>query len=177
MHDTNKIQINNNNNTTAAAAATQQQHHTSSYQRHIDNNFEIEIGQRKRKRVVPYTPRIASQESTMSSPSSSFGSWYDEHKAAENGDGSASSSSWFSIDSEQVLPLFNSENLQGFSFESMKQSMEAQMPKKIMGMGYQQRFKVCDLSSLLSFVFFYFFFSFICLNLLLIRYHSSSFSG
>jgi len=77
------------------------------------------------------------------SSSSSFGNWYDEQRAAENGDApSSSSSSWFSIDSEQVLPLFNSENLQGFSLDSMKQSMESQMPKKIMGMGYQQRFKV-----------------------------------
>ena len=77
--------------------------------------------------------------------SSSFGSWYDQQRAAESGEGDpSSSSSWFSIDtaSDQVLPLFNSDNLQGFSFDSMKQSMEAQMPKKIMGMGYQQRFKV-----------------------------------
>ena len=74
--------------------------------------------------------------------SSSFGSWYDQQRAAESGEGDpSSSSSWFSID-DQVLPLFNSDNLQGFSFDSMKQSMEAQMPKKIMGMGYQQRFKV-----------------------------------
>ena len=71
---------------------------------------------------------------------SSFGSWYDEQKAAENGD--ASNSSWFSVDTEEVLPLFNAENMPGFSFDSMKQSMEAQMPKKILGMGYQQRFKV-----------------------------------
>jgi hypothetical protein len=77
-------------------------------------------------------------------PSSAFGSWYDEQKASENGDtAGGSSSSWFSVDSEQMLPLFNTENLQGLSFDSMKQSMEAQMPKKIMGMGYQQRFKVC----------------------------------
>ena len=80
------------------------------------------------------------------SSSSSFGSWYDEKRESENGDAgsSSNSSSWFSmgIDSEQVLPLFNSESLQGFSFDSMKQSMESQMPKKIMGMGYQQRFKV-----------------------------------
>ena len=81
------------------------------------------------------------------SSSSSFGSWYDEKRDSENGDAgsSSNSSSWFSsmgIDSEQVLPLFNSENLQGFSLDSMKQSMESQMPKKIMGMGYQQRFKV-----------------------------------
>jgi Got1/Sft2-like family len=78
----------------------------------------------------------------MPSSSSSFGSWYEQQQAAENGDAAPSSSSWFSLDTEQMLPLFNSESLQGFSFESMKQSMEAQMPKKILGMGYQQRFKV-----------------------------------
>lgn len=79
----------------------------------------------------------------MPSSRSSFGSWYDEQKAAENGEGS-SNSSWLSmsIDTEQTLPLFNSENLPGFSIDSITQSMEAQMPKKILGMGYQQRFKV-----------------------------------
>ena len=80
-------------------------------------------------------------------PSSSFGSWYDEQKAAENG--GSSNSSWFSIDSEQALPLFNSENLPGFSMESMRETMEASMPKKILGMGYQQRFKVNYLSRML----------------------------
>jgi hypothetical protein len=88
----------------------------------------------------------------------SFGSWYDQQRAAENGEAAAdtSSSSWFSSSafsmegSEQVLPLFNSESLQGFSFESMKQSMEAQMPKKILGMGYQQRFKVNATAVLLA---------------------------
>jgi len=89
----------------------------------------------------------------MPSSTSSFGSWYDEQKASENGDAS-SSSSWFSIDSEQVLPLFNSENLPGFSIDSMKQSMEAQMPKKILGMGYQQRFKVFCALLFLSALFF-----------------------
>eukprot|EP00536_Pseudo-nitzschia_multiseries_P007729 jgi/Psemu1/256532/estExt_Genewise1Plus.C_1840055 len=83
---------------------------------------------------------------------SSFGSWYDEQKAAENGD--TSSSNWFSIDTDEVLPLFNAENLPGFSFETMKQSMEAQMPKKIMGMGYQQRFKVFCALLFLSGLFF-----------------------
>ena len=79
----------------------------------------------------------------MPSSRSSFGSWYDKQKAAENGEGS-SNSSWLSmsIDTEQTLPLFNSENLPGFSIDSITQSMEAQMPKKILGMGYQQRFKV-----------------------------------
>jgi hypothetical protein len=70
---------------------------------------------------------------------SSFGKWYEEQKAEESGDAS-SSSSWF--ETEQMLPLFNTEGIQNFSFDSMKQSMEAQLPKKILGMGYQQRFKV-----------------------------------
>ena len=75
----------------------------------------------------------------MLNSTSSFGSWYDEQQAAERGE---SSSSWFSIDTEQALPLFNTENLPGFSIDSMRQSMEAQMPQRILGMGYQQRFKV-----------------------------------
>jgi len=87
----------------------------------------------------------------MPASSTSFGSWYEEQKAAENGD---SNSSWFSIDTEQTLPLFNTENLQGFSFDSMKQSMEAQMPKKILGMGYQQRFQVFCALLFLSALFF-----------------------
>jgi len=89
----------------------------------------------------------------MPSSTSSFGSWYDDQKAAENGEGS-SNSSWFNIESEQILPLFNSENLQGFSFDSMKQTMESQMPKKILGMGYQQRFKVFCALLFLSALFF-----------------------
>jgi hypothetical protein len=87
----------------------------------------------------------------------SFGSWYEQQqRASENGDHTTTTAtdgnsslffSSFGIDSEQVLPLFNSENMPGFSFESMKQSMEAQMPKKILGMGYQQRFKVSQVES------------------------------
>lgn len=87
----------------------------------------------------------------MPSSTSSFGSWYDEQKAAESGE---TNSSWFSIDTEQTLPLFNTENMPGFSIDSMKQSMEAQMPKKILGMGYQQRFKVFCALLFLSALFF-----------------------
>lgn len=67
----------------------------------------------------------------------SFGRWYEEKKNEENGD--STSNSWFD---EQLLPLFNTDNLQPISWSSMKTSMESQMPKKILGMGYQQRFKV-----------------------------------
>jgi len=70
--------------------------------------------------------------------SSSFGKWYAEQQAEENGEGG--SSSWFDI--EQGLPLFSTEGMPGFSFESMRESMEASMPRKILGMGYQQRFQV-----------------------------------
>jgi len=79
--------------------------------------------------------------------SSSFGKWYDERKAEESGEnnlqgGGSSSGNWFGGDSDQLLPLFNTESLQSLSWSNMKASMEAQMPKKIMGMGYQERFQV-----------------------------------
>ena len=88
---------------------------------------------------------------------SSFGKWYEDQQAAENGGAGASSSSWFDS-SEEGLPLFQSIDLQAnlgnFSLDSMKQSMEAQMPKKILGMGYQQRFKVFCAMLFLSALFF-----------------------
>ena len=76
----------------------------------------------------------------------SFGKWYDEQKAGEEGgDGG-----WFGnmgnmvgdvgLNSDQLLPLY--EGIQAPNFQNIKASMEAQMPKKILGMGYQQRFKV-----------------------------------
>jgi hypothetical protein len=71
--------------------------------------------------------------------SSSFGKWYEDQKAEQDGEG-AGTSSWF--DTEQGLPLFSTEGMPGFSLESMKESMEASMPRKILGMGYQQRFQV-----------------------------------
>jgi hypothetical protein len=73
--------------------------------------------------------------------SSSFGKWYEEKKNEEAGDSAAASSGWFT-DSQSLLPMFSTESMPSMSWSSMKESMEAQMPKKIMGMGYQQRFKV-----------------------------------
>ena len=68
----------------------------------------------------------------------SFGRWYEEQQAGEGG---ASGSSWFGdFNSDQLLPLY--EGMQPVNFQSIRSSMEAQMPQKIMGMGYQQRFKV-----------------------------------
>lgn len=73
----------------------------------------------------------------------SFGKWHEQQKAAEENGGAASTSSWFG-DTEHLLPLYEGmQGLQPVSFDSIRSSMEAQMPKKIMGMGYQQRFKVC----------------------------------
>jgi hypothetical protein len=74
---------------------------------------------------------------------SGFGKWYEEKKNEELGDHNNGSSSWFGgAMADQVLPLFNTDNLTPISWESMKSSMEQQMPKKILGMGYQQRFQV-----------------------------------
>ncbi len=73
--------------------------------------------------------------------SSSFGKWYTDQQAEQNADGATSStSSWF--DMEQGLPLFSTEGMPSFSIEGMRESMEASMPRKILGMGYQQRFQV-----------------------------------
>lgn len=81
--------------------------------------------------------------------SSGFGQWYEQQKAAENGESPRAGSGWFS--EMETLPLFNTETL---SWSSMKASMESQMPKKIMGMGYQQRFKVFCALLFLSALFF-----------------------
>lgn len=78
--------------------------------------------------------------------STSFGQWYDDQKAGETGE---SSSGWFGA--EQMLPLFDAESMQHFSLTNMKSAMEAQMPKKIMGMGYQQRFQVNDANDATAF--------------------------
>lgn len=81
-----------------------------------------------------------------------FGQWYDDRKIQESGTNAAgassaadTSASWFGVgalDTESLLPMFNSETMQSLSWSNMKASMEAQMPKQIMGMGYQQRFQV-----------------------------------
>lgn len=76
--------------------------------------------------------------------SSGFGKWYEEKKNEENGDSDGASWLPAAMNADQLLPLFNAENLQPINFGAMKQAMENQMPKKILGMGYQQRFKVRD---------------------------------
>lgn len=80
--------------------------------------------------------------------STSFGQWYEEKKAQESGD--SSSSSWLPASASDVLPLFDNAELPTFS--GMKASLEAQLPQKVMGMDYQQRFQVssCPLLFVLS---------------------------
>jgi Got1/Sft2-like family len=70
--------------------------------------------------------------------SKGFGQWYEEKKAEENGENVRSGS--LSI-SGQLLPLFDGADMSS-SWSSVKASMESQMPKQILGMSYQQRFKV-----------------------------------
>ena len=86
--------------------------------------------------------------------STGFGRWNEEKKQE---DGPTEGSSWFgnfTAPDMESLPLFNSEAMQNFSFGNMKAAMEAQMPKKIMGMGYQQRFQVFCGLLLISALFF-----------------------
>ena len=80
--------------------------------------------------------------------SGGFGQWYEQ----TNGGTTEAGSSWF--DTESLLPMYSTEGMPSFSWDSMKASMEAQMPKKIMGMGYQQRFKVFCALLFLSALFF-----------------------
>lgn len=75
----------------------------------------------------------------------SFGKWYDEQKAGEAGEGGGSSlfgnlGIEMNLNSDQLLPLY--EGMQPVNFQNIRAGMEAQMPKKVLGMGYQQRFKV-----------------------------------
>ena len=66
--------------------------------------------------------------------STGFGKWYEEQKAEEETGGG-----W-----GDTLPLWSGEgmSLESLHWSNMKANMEPQMPKKIMGMGYQQRFQV-----------------------------------
>eukprot|EP01083_Nonionella_stella_P146680 461660_1 len=89
--------------------------------------------------------------------SSSFGDWYKD-KNGESSDSADSSSGGM------TLPLFSSFSTQAasvtagvpadFGWNSVKSSLEAQMPQQILGMNYQQRFQVFCALLLLSAVFF-----------------------
>ena len=88
----------------------------------------------------------------------SFSNWLDEKKegslspktatldfAGIFGGGSDSTDVGNGNDSDQTLPLFNPSSINiapDLGWSNMKASLEAQMPQKILGMNYQQRFKV-----------------------------------
>jgi hypothetical protein len=75
--------------------------------------------------------------------SSSFGPWYDTQKSGDNGDSDSGGlmSGWLSTES---LPLFDPTAITTElpTFAGMKASLEAQLPQKVLGMNYQQRFQV-----------------------------------
>jgi hypothetical protein len=103
---------------------------------------------------------------------SSFGKWHEDQKAGSQSSntplsftGMFSTASSKSEDdnndthnsnSEMTLPLFNTSISMPteMSFSSIKSNLEAQMPQKVLGMGYQQRFKVFVSLLVLSGVFF-----------------------
>ncbi|KAL7542860.1 hypothetical protein ACHAXR_012158 [Thalassiosira sp. AJA248-18] len=109
---------------------------------------------------------------------SSFGKWYDDQKQPQQppssggvGDSLAGLSSLFSSGSNSEGgggggENSNSGNVNGdvesqsllmgnnFSVASMRSSLESQLPQKIMGLNYQQRFQIFCICLLLSSVFF-----------------------
>lgn len=86
---------------------------------------------------------------------SSFGKWYDEQKS-----NSPSNSGDETDGSNMTLPLFNTSISMSMSmptdisFSSIKSNLEAQMPQQVLGMSYQQRFKVFVSFLVLSGLFF-----------------------
>ncbi|CAB9520189.1 SFT2 domain containing [Seminavis robusta] len=95
---------------------------------------------------------------------SGFGNWYKEQQAESgggNGGGSVGNSFFgveipdFNVNTDQILPLTEGmPNMPNMSMQNIRETMESQMPKKIMGMNYQQRFKVFTALLLLSALFF-----------------------
>ncbi|CAB9509141.1 SFT2 domain containing [Seminavis robusta] len=87
---------------------------------------------------------------------SGFGNWSQNQQPAEEGGGG---SNWFGMDignvnvgTDQLLPLY--DGMPNMSLQNIRETMESQMPRKILGMNYQQRFKVFTALILLSIVFF-----------------------
>mmetsp|Transcript_13274 Transcript_13274/g.25350 ORF Transcript_13274/g.25350 Transcript_13274/m.25350 type:complete len:253 (-) Transcript_13274:1126-1884(-) len=103
----------------------------------------------------------------------SFGKWYDEQKQQQQppssggglGESLSGLGSLFSsnnntaggdgddVESQSLMSGVN-VNLSDFSVASMRSSLESQLPQKIMGMNYQQRFQIFCVCLLLSCVFF-----------------------
>ncbi|KAL7485218.1 hypothetical protein ACHAW6_010845 [Cyclotella cf. meneghiniana] len=93
----------------------------------------------------------------------SFGKWHDDQKqqqqqqqqqTAAAPSNSMSLSSLFFPSASEEGDIESQSLLDGFSLSSMRSSLEAQLPQKIMGMNYQQRFQIFCISLLLSALFF-----------------------
>jgi len=89
--------------------------------------------------------------------STSFGQWHQQQQGG--GDGSDSILPLFGGSVSSLTTSFDSLNVDmsqmpAMDFGSIKSAMEAQMPAKVMGMNYQQRFKVFCVLLLLSALFF-----------------------
>mmetsp|Transcript_761 Transcript_761/g.1460 ORF Transcript_761/g.1460 Transcript_761/m.1460 type:complete len:258 (+) Transcript_761:214-987(+) len=83
---------------------------------------------------------------TNDSFASSFSSLFSPAPAT-NPDGTPATASDTDVESQTLLP-------QSFNLASMRSSLEAQLPQKIMGLNYQQRFQIFCICLLLSAVFF-----------------------
>jgi len=79
---------------------------------------------------------------------SGFGDWYKEQQSQTENGGNSSSSHGGLLDGilslEETLPMFITETTDSFNanLSSLTTSFEAQLPKKVMGMNYHQRFKI-----------------------------------
>ena len=95
---------------------------------------------------------------------SSFGQWHADQKQQQqqqpnSSTNSMSFSSLFSTTPENspqndTTDIESQSLLENFSLSSMRSSLESQLPQKIMGMNYQQRFQIFCISLLLSALFF-----------------------
>jgi len=103
----------------------------------------------------------------------SFSNWLDEQKEGSNapnsttlnfggmfggGNDESDVENNISTGGESILPLLNSNGVNiapDLGWSNMRSSLEAQMPQKVLGMNYQQRFKVFCALLVLSSLFFF----------------------
>lgn len=103
----------------------------------------IHISHKTQIQYNTLTTLSLSSSSQLIHTAMSFGKWHEEQKAKESGVDTAAAPSWFSVSTES-LPLFDNVGTDMPTFSGMKASLESQLPQKIMGMNYQQRFQVSD---------------------------------
>ena len=89
-----------------------------------------------------YNTKETCRSPLSSSMSSGFGNWNYDQKGGngggndlESGGGGGETTSFLGASGIPAMP-------EGMSWSNFKSSLEAQMPQKVMGMNYQERFKV-----------------------------------